>query len=386
MLDSSLIDTTLREGEQFLTAEFTLEHKLRIAQALDRFGVEYIELTSPAASKGSEAHCRQICNLGLRARVLTHIRCHMGDARKAAGTGVAGVNIAIGTSPQMQRHSHGMDIGEIIALARQAIPFLKGCGLEVRFSAEDSFRSHQADVVRVCQAVEGIGADRVGIADTLGTATPREVFALIRALRGMVSCDIEFHTHNDSGCAIANAYCALEAGATHISASVLGIGERNGITSLGGLIARLYTVNRDLVAKYTLGQLAALEDMVATMVGLQMPFNSPITGRTAFAHKAGIHTSALFNDMQTYEAIDPSDFGLERKLHIAHHLTGWNAIAHRAKELGLHLNRDETRSATVRIKAMAERRTLSLEDVDDILLDVARGSVPAVDRHHTAPP
>ena len=80
---------------------------------------------------------------------------------------------------------------------------------------------------------------RVGIADTVGCATPRQVYDLVRTLRGVVSCDIETHFHNDTGCAIANAYCALEAGATHVDTSVIGIGERNGITPLGGLMARM---------------------------------------------------------------------------------------------------------------------------------------------------
>jgi homocitrate synthase len=123
----------------------------------------------------------------------------------------------------------------------------------VRFSTEDSFRSNLVDVLSVYSAVDKIGVNRVGIAgeshrnfatlvtnwllsDTVGCANPRQVYDLVRTLRGVVSCDIECHFHDDTGCAIANAYCALEAGATHIDTSVIGIGERNGITSLGGLM------------------------------------------------------------------------------------------------------------------------------------------------------
>jgi homocitrate synthase len=371
MIAYSLIDTTLREGEQFLSAEFTLKQKIEIARALDQFGVEYLELTSPAASRGSEAHCRQIRRLGLRAKVLAHIRCHLGDAQKAVAAQVDGVNIAIGTSAYMQRFNHGMDIDRIIVRAREVISFLQDQGVEVRFSAEDSFRSHPADLLRVYRSVAALGVDRVGIADTLGTAEPRGVFALVHAVREAVSCDIEFHAHNDSGCAIANAYCALEAGATHISTSVLGIGERNGIASLGGLIARLYTVDRGLVAKYDLRQLMRLETMVGEMVGLQVPFNSPITGSTAFTHKAGIHTHALLRNPATYEAIAPSDFGLERKLHIAHRLTGWTAVHHRARQLGLNLTERQARSAAACIKGLADRHPLSMKDVDDILREIA---------------
>ena len=115
---------------------------------------------------------------------------------------------------------------------------------------------------------------------------------LIRTLRGVVSCDIETHFHNDTGCAIANAYCALEAGATHVDTSVLGIGERNGITPLGGLMARMIVADRDYVmGKYKLHKLKDIEDLVAQAVEVNIPFNNYITGYSAFTHKSGIHGS-----------------------------------------------------------------------------------------------
>lgn len=104
-----------------------------------------------------------------------------------------------------------------------------------------------------------------------GCASPRQVYDLVRTLRGVVSCDIECHFHNDSGCAIANAYCALEAGATHIDTSVIGIGERNGITPLGGLMARMIVADRDYVkSKYQLQMLKEIEDLVADNVQISM--------------------------------------------------------------------------------------------------------------------
>jgi homocitrate synthase len=106
----------------------------------------------------------------------------------------------------------------------------------------------------------------------VGCASPRQVYDLIRTLRGVVSCDIETHFHNDTGCAIANAYCALEAGATHIDTSVLGIGERNGITPLGGLMARMIVADREYVtSKYKLHKLKAIEDLVAQAVEVNIP-------------------------------------------------------------------------------------------------------------------
>ncbi|KAJ7479617.1 hypothetical protein FB451DRAFT_1239411 [Mycena latifolia] len=286
----SIIDSTLREGEQFADAFFDTETKIAIAKALDAFGVEYIELTSPVASEQSRADCTAICNLGLRAKVLTHIRCSMADARVAVETGVDGVNLVMGTSSFLREFSHGKDMAAITAAALEVIAFVRARGLEVRFSSEDSFRSDLGDILALYRAVDAAGVQRVGVADTVGCANPRQVYDLVRTLRGEVGCDIEVHLHNDTGMAIANAYTALEAGATHIDTSVLGIGERNGITPLGGLIACLYAADPARIkARYALPRLQALEALVAGKVGVRVPFMNPITGPSAFTHKAGAY-------------------------------------------------------------------------------------------------
>ncbi|KAH8690192.1 hypothetical protein BGW36DRAFT_433144 [Talaromyces proteolyticus] len=261
-----IIDSTLREGEQFANAFFSTEKKIEIARALDDFGVDYIELTNPCASEQSRKDCEVIAKLGLQAKILTHIRCHMEDAKIAVDTGVDGVNVVIGASPHLREHSHGKDIAHIKETAIQVIKYIKSRGIEVRFSTEDSFRSDLVDVLSIYSAVEQIGVNRVGIADT-----------------GIVGCDIEMHLHDDSGCAIANAYCALEAGATHIDTSVLGIGERNGITPLGGFLARMTSVDAAYCkGKYKLEKLQDIEGLVSEAAGISIPFNNYITGFCAF--------------------------------------------------------------------------------------------------------
>ncbi|PYV88984.1 MAG: homocitrate synthase, partial [Acidobacteria bacterium] len=339
----NIIDSTLREGEQFAKAHYTTQQKIQIARALDEFGVEYIELTSPVASPQSFEDCKAIANLGLKTKILTHTRCHMADARQAVATGVAGVDILFGTSSYLRQFSHGKNIDQIIESAREVIEFIKSSGCEVRFSSEDTFRSEEADLLRVYQAVDAMGVDRVGLADTVGVATPRQLYTLVSELRRHIKAGIEFHGHNDSGCAIANSFTALEAGATHIDTSILGIGERNGITPLGGFIARLYSYNKDLVKKYKLEMLYELEKMVAEVVRIDIPFNNYITGETSFTHKAGMHTKAVMLNPGAYEIIDPQDFGLQRTISIAHRLTGKNAIQNRARELGLHFGDSQLR-------------------------------------------
>ena len=222
----------------------------------------------------------------------------MDDARIAVETGVDGVDVVIGTSSFLREFSHGKDMTYITKTAIEVINFVKSKGIEVRFSTEDSFRSDLVDLLSIYQTVDKIGVNRVGIADTVGCANPRQVYELVRTLRGVVACDIEIHLHNDTGMAIANAYTALEAGATHIDtckscpaplgmltnelnfshAAVLGIGERVGITPLGGLVACLYAANPDYVkSKYNLAMLREIENLVAEAVEVNVPFSNPIT-------------------------------------------------------------------------------------------------------------
>lgn len=336
---------------------------------MDEFGVDYIELTSPAASPESRAHCEAICNLGLkRSKILTHIRCHMDDARIAVETGVDGVDVVIGTSSFLREHSHGKDMTWITKTAIEVIEFVKSKGIEIRFSSEDSFRSDLVDLLSIYQTVDKVGVNRVGVADTVGCADPRQVYELVRTLRGVVHCDIECHFHNDTGCSIANAYAALEAGATHIDTSVLGIGERNGITPLGGLIARMMVADPEFVkSKYNLPMLRELENLVAEAVEIQVPFNNYITGFCAFTHKAGIHAKAILANPATYEILNPADFGMSRYVSIGHRLTGWNAVKSRAEQLNLDMTDDQIKDATAKIKELADVRTQSMEDVDIIL-------------------
>ena len=364
----AIIESTLREGEQFANAFFTSDQKVEIARLLDAFGVEYLELTSPAASPQSRKDCQRIASLGLKAKILTHTRCHMDDAKLAVDTGVDGIDVVFGTSSYLREFSHGKDIPYIIETAIEVVEFIKSQGLEVRFSSEDSFRSDLVDLLTIYRTVDQVGVNRVGIADTVGVASPRQVYELVRTLRGVVHCDIEFHGHDDTGCAIANAYAALEAGATHVDTSVLGIGERNGITPLGGFVARMYAHNRELVrSKYNLPLLREVENLVASLVGVDVPFNNYITGYTAFTHKAGIHAKAILNNPSTYEILDPADFGLTRYIHVAHRLTGWNAIKQRAEQLRLQLTDAQVKEITAHIKALADEKPLSLDDVDALL-------------------
>ncbi|KAI0546733.1 homocitrate synthase, partial [Xylaria curta] len=363
-----IIESTLREGEQFANAFFDTETKIKIARALDAFGVDMIEVTSPVSSPQSYEDCKKICQLGLKAKILTHVRCNMEDAKKAVECGVDGVDLVIGTSSFLREYSHGKSMDMIKSIALEVIDYVKSQGVEVRFSSEDSFRSDLVDILSLYKAVDKAGVNRVGVADTVGGATPRMVYDLIRTLRGVVGCDIETHFHDDTGCAVANALSALEAGATHIDTSVLGIGERNGITPLGALMARMVVTAPEYVTKkYNLKALKSLEELVADAVQINIPFNNPITGFCAFTHKAGIHAKAILANPSTYEIIDPSLFGLTRYVSINSRITGWNAVKSRVEQLGLKMTDEQVKEVTAKIKQMADIRPLAIDDTDSII-------------------
>ena len=363
-----LIDTTLREGEQFARASFRTEDKVEIARALDAFGVEYVELTNPAASPQSQRDAARIVKLGLGAKVITHARCVVDDVRAALETGVTGIGLLFATSRILRQASHGKSIQQIIDAMGPPIELALRAGLEVRFSCEDTFRSEEADLLACYRAAEALGVHRVGLADTVGIATPRQVYALVRQIRHTVKTDIGFHCHNDTGCAVANATEAVAAGATHVDVSVLGIGERVGITPLGGFVARMYSLQpREVARRYRLGQLQELERVVARVCGIEVPFNNYLTGETAYSHKAGMHLKAMTANSGSYEIIPPEAFGLARRMIVGSRLTGHHAIAYRAREMGLTFGESELKAITHRIKEMADRGNLSEEELDRVL-------------------
>jgi homocitrate synthase len=383
--DFRIIDSTLREGEQFASAHFTSQDRRDIARMLDAFGAEYIELTTPAASSQAFKDCEDIASMGLKSKILTHVRCHMDDVKAAVRSGVQGVNVFCGTSEYLRKFSHGKDISHILDKAQEVVEYVRSHGLEIRFSTEDSFRSDLADVLKIYAAVDAMGVDRVGIADTVGIASPTQVAELVSAVRNAVDCDIEFHAHNDTGCAVANSFTSLEAGATHIDTCVLGIGERNGITPLGSLIARLYTVNSTYVkSKYDLKAISELEGFVARKVGITVPFNNCITGSSAFTHKAGVHIKAVLQNPECYEVLKPSDFGVERTINIASRLTGWNALQGRANQLGLDLSVDQIKQVTNVVKNLSDSQHVSAAEVDAMLRRAAASAPVEVEVHVAA--
>ncbi len=365
MHELTILDSTLREGEQFAGAYFSHEQRLMIARLLDAVGVGFIEVPSPIVSPEMRRTIVALCGLELRARVVTHVRCAEADVQAALDTPVYGLNLFYGTSRQLRTSSHSRRIDEIVAAAVPLIRRIRAEGCYVRFSAEDAFRSDLVDLLTVFDAVVEAGVQRIGLPDTVGIAMPRQVERLVRlCAERYPQVGIEFHGHNDTGCAIANTVAALEGGADCLDVTVMGIGERNGITSLGGLIAQLYVHHPALLAAYDLTQLAPLDHYVAQCLGLSIPFNTPITAASAFTHRAGIHTKAVLHNPRAYEVLNPGDFGLARHVDVGSRFTGRHAVGHRAATLGLCLSDGEVVSLTRALKERAEQGSLNQQEVD----------------------
>jgi homocitrate synthase len=153
-----------------------------------------------------------------------------------------------------------------------------------------------------------------------------------------------------------------------VDVSVLGIGERVGITPLGGLIARMFALEPQAVAeRYRLGQLRELERLVARIVGVEIPFDNYVTGETAYSHKAGMHLTAMTTNPGSYEITPPEAFGLQRRLIMGSRLTGRHAIAYRAREMGITFGESELKAITRRIKELADSGELSEGEIDRVL-------------------
>jgi homocitrate synthase len=366
-----ILDTTLREGEQFSRAHFNFHQKVEIAIALARFGVEYIEVGSPVSYPNAQQELTdlvsQLDEKHPNTKVLVHCRCNKDDVDKALQTGAYGINLFMGTSSFLQKASHGKSVQEVTKLAVQMVEYVRSQGRFTRFGCEDAFRTDLKDLLYICAALDEAGVDQVDFPDTVGGATPFEVYNRLQEFSRRFKFKVEYHGHNDTGCAVANSHAAMEAGAICINTTVLGIGERNGICSLSGLVGRLYSLDPALLDKYNLRELPKVDKLVATMLGVPIPHDMPVTAPNAFTHKAGVHTKAILQDSKTYEVLKPEDFGIKRTLDIASRITGKHAIAARAGELGITLSDEELAAITEKVRRAAGLEPISLENVDLII-------------------
>ena len=350
-----LIDSTLREGAQHGAASFSDDDRMSIARALDSFGLDYIELGNPLSSPVAQRSFTRIASLGLKAKCIAHIRCRAEDASSALAAGARCVNVFLGVSPQMKAYSHGMDMRGIMRAVEDVLSliYIRAPQTEICFSAEDAFRANRDELFSVMDMVARMGVtNRLGLADTVGTAEPFGVYALVRDVIARTAMEVKFHGHNDTGCAVANSYAAMRAGARHIDVSIFGIGERNGIASLAGVMARMMADDPlGMAKKYRLTELGPLHEMVARMLGISVPEDHPIVGGRAFTHKAGVHVNAVLNNPVSYEPFSPDMFGLKRDLIYISDMSGWRAVRQHARRMGVEMTDEQAMLAASRMRA-----------------------------------
>lgn len=315
-----VIESTLREGQQFCWANFTLDEQRKIVEALGGIGVERIEVGNPAGEEARK-NIASLLKVSGRPLFLAHVRNRLSDVQAAIDIGVDGVNILCVADEERLRAMR-TTLTEHIGTMKQAVLLAKEKGLETRVSVEHYFNGHREKAMRVYREADALGVDRIGIADTVGAAKPWNIAESIAEIRRLVSADIEVHFHNDLGHATSNAVAALGAGANWVDTTLLGIGERTGITPLSTFFANLYQINQDTASRYRLELLTPAETLVAQIIEQKVPFNLP-TSQNAFTHKAGIHLNGIIgHGPGLYEGMRPGAIGNRRQLVLGSPVSG----------------------------------------------------------------
>jgi homocitrate synthase len=271
----------------------------------------------------------------------------------AIRAGFDGLNIYIGTSPQSRAFNTGKDLEEIARNARTLLEDLRRNHphLILRFSGEDTFRTRLEDQFLVYDQVASL-VDRLGLPDTVGVATPGVVGQRIHALRERYPVtEFEVHFHDDRGFALSNTLEAIREGVRYVNTTLLGIGERSGITSMTALLFNLYLEQKyDLLEGYHLRGSYPVNVLAADKLRMLVPPKEPIslTNRT---HTAGVHQGAMLNDASTYEAHPLDVFGVSERDILLGPLSGWNTIHYFLKEINyFRLDEATARDITARFK------------------------------------
>jgi len=361
-----VIDTTLREGQQTSLLHdhhkyfFTERDKLELVRALILYGVKFIEMFSPVVSPQEREDLKAIQQTRDELVIqkgytflLAHVRCHPADVEAAIHAGFDGLNIYIGTSPQSRAFSTGKDLADITRSARTLLEDLRRNhpNLILRFSGEDTFRTRMEDQFQVYDQVAPL-VDRLGLPDTVGVAVPATVRERIRALRERYPVtEFEVHFHDDRGFALPNTLEAIREGVRYVNTTLLGIGERSGITSMTALMFNLYLDQKyDLFEGYHLRGSYPINVLAADKLRMLVPPKEPIslTNRT---HTAGVHQGAILNDAATYEAHPLDVFGVSERDILLGPLSGWNTIHYFLKEIHyFRLDEATSRDITARFK------------------------------------
>lgn len=329
-------DTTLRDGEQTAGVVFSLEQRLAIARSLDAAGVPELEIGIPAMGAREQEEMQALVQLGLKAQCIAWCRMREDDLLAARRTGVNRVHLAIPVSDQQITGKLGRDRGWVLQHTGRLVRQACDGGFSVSVGGEDSSRADQDFLLALLDVAEQAGARRFRFADTLGVLDPfraQEVFRLLRACSGM---ELEIHAHNDLGLATANTLGAVRGGASHVSTTVNGLGERAGNAPLEEIVMALLLFE-DGDTGIDPSQLQLLSAQVAQASGRPVPVGKPVVGDGVFTHEAGIHVRGLLQDPRNYQLIDPAQLGRQHQLVLGKH-SGTAGLQWACQQIGLALD------------------------------------------------
>jgi 2-isopropylmalate synthase len=353
-----LLDTTLRDGSQTRGVTFTLHDKVRVAQLLDELGMDIIEAGWPGSNPKDSEVFRALREAGLsRSRVAAFgstrrkgVRAEQDRSLNAIVEADVPVAVIFGKSWTLHvTEVLRCSLDENLMMVTESVEYLVDHGLEVVFDAEhffDGYKESPGYALSVLRCAAEGGARTVVLCDTNGGTLPHEVERIVgevmEELGGRVRLGI--HTHDDTGCAVANSLLAVKEGARHVQGTMIGLGERCGNADLTQVVPTLVLkMGFDCLggnAREKLPRLREVALTVSELTGFPVPPNHPYIGRNAFAHKAGVHIDAVLKTPRAYEHVDPSSVGNERSFSVSE-LAGRSAIVEAARRLGLSLTKEE---------------------------------------------
>ncbi|MDD3267570.1 MAG: hypothetical protein PHC75_10380, partial [Burkholderiales bacterium] len=312
-----ILDSTLREGEQSRGVCFSIEEKIFLANKLKDFGVGIIEIGQPGISEIEKQNCIKIAQAIEGVDILVHSRANTNDILAARETTANWIGIWVSYNDiSLATKFNNKSRDWIKEEVTKAIKLAKELGFKVRFSIEDASRTSLDHILDLGISAVNAGANRISLADTVGAWHPSECYNVVKFAKEKFNCEIEVHLHNDLGLAHANAIAAIDAGATVIDTSILGIGERAGICDLVPLamsLSKFYGINH---FDFKLSQ--EISNAVSRIGCFNIEPNHPLVGRNVFTHVSKYHAKAAVNDPESYEVINPNIFARNRNIVINH--------------------------------------------------------------------